>query len=166
MSVDIFKSQTAMLQWLRRRGGKVDFSHDRPIVEQCSGVMLIQQLDIYWAPIPPGSPLYRYNGSNCPYCEESMVIGTRKHPTRDHVRPRRASGTLAPHNSLVVCAPCNVDKSDMMLREFVVWLEKRNDRRADIVRKIDPDYGLVKDGTCWHATTSPNTSLTTTVGVS
>lgn len=127
-STDIFRSQTSMLQWLRRHGHQVDFSPDGSVTGQ-----------IY----ADSAPAYRSNGKRCPYCHNLMVVGTRRFPTRDHVRPRRAGGTLAPWNCLVVCAPCNVDKGDKMLSEFVAWLEKRNDPRRDIVKSINPDTGLI-----------------------
>ncbi len=121
----VYRSQTSMLQWLRRRGHKVDFS-PVPTFEPELGA----------GRLPPASPiLHRFDGKPCPYCSEKMKRGTKMMPTRDHVRPRRAGGTLANGNCLVVCASCNNDKADMTLTEFIEWLEKRDDyRRARVVR--------------------------------
>lgn len=118
---DIYRSQTSMLQWLRRRGHRVDFSNNPTVTGE-----------IFTAD-PPGK---RFNGQHCPYCLHVMMTDTRRHPTRDHVKPRRAGGTLADSNRLIVCMQCNSDKADMMLAEFVDWLQKRSDARASIVQSV------------------------------
>ena len=58
-----------------------------------------------------------------------------KNPTRDHVRPKRAGGSLTKRNVLIVCEPCNNEKSDMMLREFYEMLKAKNDPRAINVKR-------------------------------
>lgn len=123
---DIYRAQTSMLQWLRRRGHQVDFGVDRD----------------FGSP-PPSTgqfgrehPMRRYHGQPCPYCVQPMMCGTRKHPTRDHVKPRRAGGTLGAGNRKIVCFTCNHDKADMMMSEFLAWLEGRKDVRAPIIRGI------------------------------
>lgn len=88
-------------------------------------------------------PMAEYHGLPCPYCDRPMIIGVRP-PTRDHVRPKRAGADFNHGNKLIVCRQCNNDKSDMTLVGFVEWLEKRNDKRAEIVRRIPPDTGLPK----------------------
>lgn len=130
MSVD--GAQLSMLQGLRRRGHEVLFTSER-------------FLDAAPEQSPYSTPkmLKAADGKPCPYCEKTMIRGTRRMPTRDHVRPKRAGGTLAAGNVLIVCSPCNGDKGDMMLLEFVDWLARRADPRAEIVRKINPDFGIV-----------------------
>ena len=87
-------------------------------------------------------PLAEHHGTPCPYCGLTMLIGTYRQPTKDHVRPKRAGGYLNNGNKLIVCKPCNGDKKDMMLSEFLAWLESKNDPRADFVRRINPNLGL------------------------
>lgn len=128
-AIDIYRHQTSMLQWLRRLGHRVDFSHD-PAVKEV----------IPFAPAPLAPPARRFDGDLCPYCSRPMIVGTKRFPSRDHIRPRRAGGTLAPNNCLIVCSPCNNDKRDMMLFEFLEWLSKRNDPRAQFVRKVYHDW--------------------------
>ncbi len=81
------------------------------------------------------------DGKPCPYCHNVMKRGTRRPPTRDHIRPRRAGGTLAQGNCIIVCSPCNGDKGDMMLVEFLESLRRKGDPRADIIRDII-NYGV------------------------
>jgi 5-methylcytosine-specific restriction endonuclease McrA len=59
-----------------------------------------------------------------------------KYPTRDHVRPKRAGGSLTKRNTLIVCSPCNGEKGDMMLREFYEMLKTKNDPRARNVKRL------------------------------
>lgn len=115
---DIYRAQTSMLQWLRRLGHRVDFSDER--------------IDGSFEKDPPK---VQYNGQPCPYCGKLMQVGSKHHPTRDHVRPRRAGGTLGNGNMLMVCLPCNGDKGDMMLREWLRSLIARGDPRALFVQK-------------------------------
>lgn len=144
----IERAQTSMLQGLRRRGHQVDFSPEPDVVDFIRdhsmrgserSVNVKQNITVgYSTP----KMLKDADGKPCPYC--SHIMGSRKRPpTRDHVRPKRAGGTLAPGNVLIVCGPCNNDKGDMMLLEFAVWLEKRGDKRAALVRKIPHDFGIV-----------------------
>lgn len=123
----LYRHQTSMLQWLRRKGHRVDFSEDQKgdvvplntsFIKQ--GVTLLKQFD----------------GKRCPYCNDIMRRGSRKPPTRDHVRPRSLGATLANGNCLVVCGPCNNDKDDMTLEEFVLYLKGKNDHRHRLVAKI------------------------------
>lgn len=78
------------------------------------------------------SLIHSYNGKPCPYCGEKMGPG-RKHPTRDHIFPRRLGGTRDHKNILIVCRPCNGDKGGMTLEQFAQWLSDNSDSRASIV---------------------------------
>lgn len=64
-------------------------------------------------------------GKPCPYCGEAMV-----RPTRDHVHPRTAGGTLHRENVLIVCYQCNQDKGGKTLERFAQSLTSRGDPRA------------------------------------
>lgn len=75
--------------------------------------------------------LKSFVGRSCPYCGNSM-----KRPTRDHVRPKRAGGSLTKRNTLIVCGPCNEEKSDLMLREFYETLKTKNDPRALRIKRL------------------------------
>ncbi len=139
---DVYRNQTSMLQWLRRIGHRVDFSPE-PGVHLPNAGCFQPQRDRRSAAIAAPVYLSRFDGKPCPYCGREMTRNLRSRaPTRDHVRPKRAGGTFANGNCLVVCVKCNGDKGDMMLREFVWWLHERNDPRAAIVAKINPDTGL------------------------
>jgi 5-methylcytosine-specific restriction endonuclease McrA len=122
MTESVYKNQTSILLWLAGRGHQVDLRPE----------------DGRAIPVTVTSPTYRWNGKPCPYCGEPMVLGTKKFPSNDHVHPKRAGGTLDSKNRLVVCGQCNNDKADMALHEFVTWLEKRGDPRADVVRRVNP----------------------------
>lgn len=123
--IDIYHNQAAILGWLRGMGHAVDFGpdpHAPPL-----------------KPVPGFTPptvrvLQSYNGKPCPYCGFVMMHGSKRSPTRDHIKPRHAGGTLTdPSNMLVVCASCNNDKGGNTL---LVWREKlrhRGDARAEIV---------------------------------
>lgn len=95
----------------------------------------------FWRPdeVPPASstrklaPLAKYNGKPCPYCHKTMMYGSRRRPTRDHVRPKCLGFTLNERNRLIVCSPCNHDKGSMSLEQFAHWLTERRDARAGIV---------------------------------
>lgn len=78
----------------------------------------------------------RGHGEPCPYCGKTMLRGTRRLPTRDHVRPRSTGGTLSKGNCLIVCAPCNGEKGSKSLFEFLEALSGRNDPRAERVRAL------------------------------
>ena len=80
-------------------------------------------------PAPSRAILVAAVGSPCAYCGDPMAL-----PTRDHVRPRASGGTLAePANRLLVCERCNRDKAAMSLLEFLAWLIRRQDGRAERV---------------------------------
>lgn len=143
------RAQTSMMQWLRLRGHQVDFSPEPDVVDfiRDHSMRVSERRARFNQPISAGystpKMLKDADGTSCPYCSHIMEIGSRRPPTRDHVRPKRAGGTLTPGNVLIVCGPCNNDKGDMMLLEFAAWLEMRNDKRAALVRKIPHDFGVV-----------------------
>lgn len=89
-----------------------------------------------WVVLKDGTrllPLAEWHGKPCPYCENVMLIGTARPPTRDHVVPKRMGGTLSDRNTLIVCRPCNGDKGDKTLEQFANSLTRRADARAAIV---------------------------------
>lgn len=58
-------------------------------------------------------------------------------PTRDHIRPRsRISAPLGAVNRAYVCEPCNVDKDDRTLIEWLAALIERGDHRAHRVAGV------------------------------
>lgn len=120
-ATDIFRGQTSILNWLQKLGHRVDFSMDPAVTEE-----------IFTAD-PPGK---RFNGQPCPYCCKTLMVGSRRFPTRDHILPRSRGGKLDDGNRLIVCAPCNNDKAAMTLEEFATWLTHRRDPRAAIVWKL------------------------------
>ncbi len=73
-------------------------------------------------------------GQPCPYCSATMMPGTKRFPTRDHIRPRSAGGKLTPGNCAIVCGPCNVSKGSKSLEQFADYLAKHGDPRAPFVR--------------------------------
>jgi len=75
-------------------------------------------------------------GQPCPYCERSMVPGTSREPTTEHVYPRVLGGTLSGGNKLIVCLPCNNEKGRMTLPDFLGYLRERGDPRAKIVNEL------------------------------
>lgn len=80
-------------------------------------------------------------GKPCAYCGEAMI-----QPTRDHVHPRRAGGTLHPENVLIVCYQCNQDKGAKTLERFAQSLTWRQDPRAPRV------WALVEARPSWAVT--------------
>jgi 5-methylcytosine-specific restriction endonuclease McrA len=122
----IYKAQTGMLQHLRRNGHAVDFANN-PI----------------FTPELPGSParyigteLILYDGKPCPFCGHTMRIGSPRPPSRDHLKPRSRGGTFAKGNKLIVCRPCNHDKGDRTLREWLERLVALEDPRAGLVQNL------------------------------
>lgn len=95
-----------------------------------------------YKPLPPDEvvsskgklvPLAEHHGEFCPYCGKLMMFGTPRVPTRDHVYPRSLGGTLAESNRLIVCRPCNHDKSNMTLEQFARRLEAKRDERTPLI---------------------------------
>lgn len=131
----IYRNQTSMLQWLRRKGHRVDFA-PHPTNDPVSDDTLPS----------PQTLLDRFHGKRCPYCNNVMKRDSDRPPTRDHVKPRSAGGTLEGENRLVVCGPCNNDKADLTLDEWIEDLTKRGDIRASVVRaavmRIKPEQEL------------------------
>lgn len=72
------------------------------------------------------------NGNPCPYCRMTMMIGTLRAPTRDHMIPRWRGGRHGT-NVILVCRPCNQDKGGLTLDEWARQLIEANDPRAPIV---------------------------------
>lgn len=66
-------------------------------------------------------------GSPCPYCGEPLNL-TDRPPTRDHVEPRCRGHTLE-DNCAIVCMPCNVDKGDASIGDFLAGLCRAGDAR-------------------------------------
>jgi len=124
----IYKAQTGTLQWLRRLGHAVDFSNDPVFTPELPGEPSIFVL--------PPHPLAAYDGRPCPYCGKEMHLNERRHPTRDHVKPRSKGGKLKPGNKLIVCRPCNGDKGNKTLKEWVVRLLALEDTRAGLVQNL------------------------------
>jgi 5-methylcytosine-specific restriction endonuclease McrA len=75
-----------------------------------------------------------FEGVACPYCGEAMSIRSKKYPTKDHVYALSTGGTS--EDCIVVCSPCNQDKAKRTLRQFALWLQRRNDPRAVMVREL------------------------------
>jgi len=73
-------------------------------------------------------------GRPCCYCGRPMDA-----PTRDHIKPRSKGGTLAPHNKVLACEPCNQDKGSRSLASWLYRLCKVGDPRAAFVATIQPD---------------------------
>lgn len=121
----LYNNQTSILQWLRRNGHRVDFSNEG--VESPTPT----------SPMIPMLPLAKYHGTECPYCGQTMMLGTARPPTRDHKIPRyrrREFVSLAPQSNIaIVCSPCNNNKGSKTLVEFAAWLVHRKDPRAPIV---------------------------------
>ncbi len=121
-------AQTSMLQWLRRRGHRVDFR--------------LHPLFTPELPHQPsrfiGSTLGLWDGKPCPYCGSTMMLRSLRAPTRDHKLPQSRAGKGFDHtaNIIVVCRPCNGDKGAMTLEEFAGHLARRNDPRAYFVRNL------------------------------
>lgn len=67
-------------------------------------------------------------GKPCSYCGLPMDA-----PTRDHIHPRRLGGTLDEPNRAFTCDPCNSDKADMSLADWLAELRSAGDPRAPIV---------------------------------
>jgi 5-methylcytosine-specific restriction endonuclease McrA len=118
--------QTSMLQWLRRQGHAVDFA-----------------INPIFTPELPGSPsryigteLMLYHGRPCPYCGHMMRLGSKRKPTRDHLKPRSRGGTFAKGNKLIVCEPCNGSKGNRTLEEWAARLVALEDPRAGFVQNL------------------------------
>jgi hypothetical protein len=60
-------------------------------------------------------------------------------PTRDHIRPRSKGGTLAPHNKVLACDPCNQDKGSRSLASWLYRLASAGDPRAAIIEASFPN---------------------------
>ncbi len=84
----------------------------------------------------PRGVLRSHLGRQCPYCNQAMTATERRRPTRDHVRPRRAGGTLQKRNVLIVCSACNGDKGDTTLRSWWESLKAIADPRAPNVKRL------------------------------
>lgn len=83
-----------------------------------------------------GPSLARWGGTPCPYCNNEMHLMTERRPTVDHVVSRKLGGTRADANTLIVCAPCNQDKADQSLSEWIARLRERGDARAETVTAL------------------------------
>lgn len=57
----------------------------------------------------------RYFGGECCYCGEVM-----EKPTKDHIKPLKAGGTLARNNIIPCCGTCNSSKKD---KEMLLWYQ-------------------------------------------
>ncbi len=125
------RSQTSMLQRLRRDGHQVDFSIRPPPLAMESGKVLPAMMLAGYSTV---EMMRAAEGKPCPYCSHVMKTGLGRKPTRDHMHPRSKGGTLARGNCVIVCAPCNHKKGSLTLEEFAAELEKNNDRRAKIVK--------------------------------
>lgn len=79
----------------------------------------------------------RARGKPCPYCG-GMMIGGRgnSRASRDHIRSRVNGGKLRPGNVLVVCQQCNGDKNTRSLPEWLHFLRRDGDERADLVEAL------------------------------
>lgn len=129
--IDIYKNQSAILGWLSGLG------HDTDATPDPHGPPLRPNPSVGFTP-PTVRVLQSYNGKPCPFCGFVMMRGSRRFPTRDHLKPRHAGGTSDPNNCLVVCSPCNGDKGGKTLAQFAAWLERRSDPRAVLVRSLSP----------------------------
>lgn len=87
-------------------------------------------------------PLKHHHGRPCPYCRNTMLIGSRRKPTREHLIPKSRGGDLSPDNRLIVCSPCNGDKGDMLIKVWLYWLRKNDDPRAPYVAIVCRARGL------------------------
>jgi 5-methylcytosine-specific restriction endonuclease McrA len=73
-------------------------------------------------------------GKPCAYCGDPMAA-----PTRDHIKPRSKGGTLAPHNKVLACEPCNQDKGSRSLASWLYRLARAGDPRAAIIEASFPN---------------------------
>jgi hypothetical protein len=69
------------------------------------------------------------------------MIGPHRAPTREHVLPRSRWKDVAEpidhvRNCITVCRPCNVDKADRTLAEFLDVLLATRDGRAVYVARF------------------------------
>jgi 5-methylcytosine-specific restriction endonuclease McrA len=80
------------------------------------------------------APLAEQVGRRCRYCRRPMMPPDRS-PTREHMRPRsRLEPVIATaRNRVFACEPCNGEKADRTLIEFLALLIERRDPRAQYV---------------------------------
>lgn len=74
-------------------------------------------------------------GRQCPYCSARMIGRTPRRadsPSRDHVNPRALGGGPI----IMCCRRCNLDKSDLPLREWAGVLYGRKDYRWKTVMAL------------------------------
>lgn len=83
----------------------------------------------------------RMEGTYCPYCDEIMLVGTPRPPTRDHMYPRGTRPGLQ-NNIIIVCGPCNEEKRDLTLQQFGQKLLRAKDPRAGRVQALIKSLGL------------------------
>lgn len=69
-------------------------------------------------------------GLPCPYCWQIMTARKPRQPTRDHVIPKAQDGPDVAGNILIVCAPCNHEKGNRTLAEWLGVLLFFQDERA------------------------------------
>lgn len=69
-------------------------------------------------------------GTTCPYC--GGPLGDIPHA--DHIHPIKHGGLSVEANMVYVCAPCNLQKSDLTLREFA---RKTGRNRDEIERRLE-----------------------------
>lgn len=67
----------------------------------------------------------------CAYCGLSMVYGDRhRHPTRDHIWPKRVRSAAGGRNGTVwCCIACNRAKRDLLPAAWLRELKRRKARR-------------------------------------
>lgn len=76
----------------------------------------------------PSIAAMQFVGLQCPYCSSPMAL-----PTRDHVVPRSRCGPDTAENVVMACRPCNNDKGNMLVEEWIAALRQAGDVRASIV---------------------------------
>ena len=67
------------------------------------------------------------DGHACVYCGE---VGTDKTLTIDHRHPKSRGGLTTPENLAAACKPCNQEKTDMPLADYLgIWAARELERR-------------------------------------
>lgn len=85
------------------------------------------------------SDTYSATADRCYYCEREFNDRTR--PTRDHIVPSARGGINGVMNYRRCCERCNRLKGDMILEEFIVFLEKLITRKG----WLDANYHVAVD---------------------
>ena len=88
--------------------------------------------------VPVSAKMARdWNGKPCPYCGDAMPSEEPGHePTWDHICPSSRGGSNEAANKVAACRTCNYDKADCLPTEWLSFLRRNKDWRAEFVAKF------------------------------